>query len=191
MSSETSIERKADPSGSATFQPWQLFTLAALVGATAVVFVSRSSGPAGVIVLSVTVGAAAFAGLAAFRTFAPLVGREETGPEMLGGRTKAALEREKSLVLRSIKDLEFDHAMHKVSDKDFEEMGVRLRLRAARLLRQLDQGTSYRQEIEREIVKRLGVAPAARARGCAACGATNDADAKFCKGCGTQLEMAG
>jgi hypothetical protein len=109
---------------------------------------------------------------------------------MLGGRTKAALDREKSLVLRSIKDLEFDHAMRKVSDKDFEDMGARLRVRAARLLRQLDQGTSYRQEIEREIAKRLGTTPAARARACAACGASNDADAKFCKGCGTKLEAA-
>ena len=50
---------------------------------------------------------------------------------MLGGRTRAALEREKTLSLRSIKELEFDRAMGKVSEKDFAEMGARLRARAA------------------------------------------------------------
>ena len=43
---------------------------------------------------------------------------------MLGGRTRAALEREKALVLRSIKELEFDRAMGKVSEKDFAEMSA-------------------------------------------------------------------
>ena len=43
---------------------------------------------------------------------------------------RAALEREKALVLRSIKELEFDRAMGKVSPKDFDEMAGRLRARA-------------------------------------------------------------
>ena len=122
---------------------------------------------------------------------------------MLGGRTRAALEREKALVLRSIKELEFDRAMGKVSEKDFAEMSGRLRARAARLMRQLDAGAGYREQIEREIEKRLGKAPepvsrdrrvyAARpglrcAAVCASCNTTNDADARFCKGCGTALE---
>ena len=64
--------------------------------------------------------------------FSPLAGSDEpAGPQIFGGRTRAALEREKTLVLRSIKDLEFDHAMGKVSEKDFAEMGARLRARAA------------------------------------------------------------
>lgn len=183
MSSETSTDRTE-------FQPWQLFTLAALVAATALVFIARDSGPAGVTLLSLTVGAAAFAGLAAFRAFAPLVRHEEPGPEILAGRTRAALEREKTLVLRSINDLEFDRAMGKLSEKDFAEMSARLRTRAAGLLRQLDQRTSYRQEIEKELAKRLGSTPTARAaHACATCGAANDADAKFCKNCGTKIEV--
>ena len=161
-----------------------------------VVFVTSESGPAGVVVLSLTVGAAAFSGLAAFRTFAPLTGLEVRGPEVLGGRTRAALEREKMLVLRSIKDLEFDRAMGKVSEKDFTEMVARLRSRAAGLLRQLDQGTSYRQDIERELTRRIGQTPApgqTPARGTARCGAcdtVNEADAKFCKNCGGRLGQA-
>ena len=211
MSSETSTE-------SQQLQPWQLFTLAALVGATVVVFVSRDVGPAGVILLSITVGATAFVGMAAWRTIAPLTGREEpTGPDVVGGRTRAALEREKTLVLRSIKDLEFDRAMGKIAEKDFAEMSARLRARAARLLRQLDSGANYRDEIEQEIARRVGAGPDApahdkqagrgmkpspaatplvtdaRADGAAracACGVTNDPDARFCKGCGSKLEAA-
>jgi len=180
MSSETSTE---------AFQPWQLFTLAGLIGATVVVFLAQGQTPAGVILLSLTIFAAALVGYAAWRTLAPLTGSEEgTGPQILGGRTRAALEREKTLVLRAIKDLEFDHAMGKMSDKDFAEMTGRLRIRAAGLLRQLDAGTGYRDQIEKEIAKRLGDRPAARANRCAACNTKNDIDARFCKHCGAALE---
>lgn len=182
MSSETSTD---------TFQPWQLFTLAGLLGATVVVFVSQGQTPAGVVLLSLTIFAAALVGFAAWRTFAPLAAADEgAGPQMLAGRTRAALEREKTLVLRAIKDLEFDHAMRKVSDKDFAEMTARLRVRAVGLLRQLDAGSGYREQIEKEIEKRVGhpVATAARVNSCPACATTNDADARFCKQCGTALD---
>src|SRR4051812_29412445 len=150
MSSATSTEPQP-------LQPWQFFTLAGLVGATIVVFLSEGQSPAGIILLSLVIFGAASIGVAAWRTFSPLSSRDEpAGPQMFGGRTRAALFREKSLVLRSIKDLEFDHAMGKVSDKDFAEMGARLRARAAGLIRQLDAGTSYRDEIQAEIDKRIG-----------------------------------
>ena len=94
----------------------------------------------------------------AARTVAPLVAPdlgEQT--EMVGGRTRAALEREKFLVLRSIKEVEFDRAMGKISDADFHEVAGRLRARAAGLLRQLDADSSgYRALIERELATRVG-----------------------------------
>ena len=192
MSSATSTD---------SLQPWQLFTLAGLIGATVVVFVSRGQTPAGIILLSLTIFAAAVVGLAAWRTFAPLSSDEDgSGPQMLGGRTRAALEREKTLVLRSIKELEFDRAMGKVSEKDFAEMSARLRMRAAGLIRQLDAGAVYRDEIEKEIARRVRPshsessrvaskeATARAAPGvCAACATANDADARFCKHCGASL----
>lgn len=179
-----------------SLQPWQFFTLAGLVGATIVVFLSEGQTPAGIILLSLIIFGAAAVGAAAWRMFSPLSGIEEpTGPQIFGGRTRAALEREKSLVLRSIKDLEFDHAMGKVSDKDFAEMGARLRARAAGLIRQLDAGTSYRQAIEAEVEKRVHAkkpeqqpaVPAATTKLCLSCCTQNDPDARFCKGCGYQL----
>jgi hypothetical protein len=193
MSSETSTEShfsggELPHSRSDSLQPWQLFTLAGLVGATITVFLSRGQSPAAVILLSLTVFAAAAVGIAALRTVMPLTSKAAPDTtQVLGGRTRAALEREKSLVLRSIKELEFDRAMGKVSEKDFAEMSARLRARAARLLRQLDAGAGYRDQIEREIERRLGKAPVA-AGVCAGCGTKNDADARFCKGCGKAME---
>ena len=199
MSSATSIEShdpvplKPDPAAGA-FQPWQLFTLAGLIGATVVVFFSRGQTPAALILLSLTVFFAAILGVAAWRMLAPLTGKEDpAGPQILGGRTRAALEREKALVLRSIKELEFDRAMGKLSEKDFAEMSGRLRMRAAGLLRQLDAGSGYRAQIEQEIARRIGVRsePSGRplARACASCGKENDADARFCNNCGARLEL--
>jgi hypothetical protein len=209
MSSETSTEPLAPPrapSGPGALEPWQLFTLAGLLGATAVVLVSRGQPPAGIVLLSLTILTAAVVGIAAWRTLAPFTGwGHAVGPQVVGGRTRAALEREKALVLRSIKELEFDRAMGKVSDKDFTEMSGRLRLRAAGLLRQLDAGSAYRAQIEKEIERRIGAAPASKAPAsvtpattaaasrayavaCASCGQDNDVDARFCKHCGTRLE---
>jgi hypothetical protein len=193
-----------------SLQPWQFFTLAGLVGATIVVFLSEGQSPVSIILLSLIIFGAAGVGIAAWRMFSPLAGASEpVGPQIFGGRTRAALEREKTLVLRSIKDLEFDHAMGKVSDKDFSEMGARLRARAGGLIHQLDAGTSYRQAIEAEIEKRVGRADVARSAAaersaakrsdagrsdaktttklCLSCCTHNDPDARFCKGCGYQL----
>jgi hypothetical protein len=196
MSSETSTEPQP------SFEPWQLFTLAGLIGATIAVFMARGESPAAVIMISITIFAAAAVGIAALRTFLPLTQKSSIdGPRMLGGRTRTALEREKALALRSIKELEFDRAMGKVSEKDFAEMSGRLRARAARLMRQLDAGTGYRNEIEQEVAKRIGQAPggsdrlraegasaANRAIACASCGTGNDIDARFCKHCGHSME---
>ena len=113
---------------------------------------------------------------------------------MIGERTRVALEREKMLSLRSIKELEFDRAMGRLSDEDWREMSGRLRTRAAGLIRQLDAGSGYREQIERDLAKRLQDRNARlkpsrseAERVCASCDAGNDADAKFCKGCGARL----
>jgi hypothetical protein len=190
MSSETSI-KEAAPS----LPAWQLFALAGLVGATIVVFVSRGQSPAAIILLSLVVFAAAAAGAAALRMLRPFIGGEESlAVPLVGGRARGAIEREKTLVLRSIKELEFDYAMGKVSDQDFAEMGLRLRTRAAGLIRQLDAGASYSALIEQELAQRLaasGVNPARREnKFCTLCGTPAAAAARFCGQCGHRLESA-
>jgi membrane protease subunit (stomatin/prohibitin family) len=121
---------------------------------------------------------------------------------MIGHRTRAALEREKLMTLRALKELEFDRAMGKLSDADWQEMSARLRARATGLIRQLDSGGGYRQQIERDLATRLAAAPAetiaqkqtdrpestvATGNFCTECGTKNEADAKFCKNCGHRL----
>jgi len=203
MSSETSTEPQPRD---AAFEPWQLFTLAGLIGATIAVFMARGESPSAVILISLTIFAAAAVGIAALATFLPLVQKTTaTGGQVLGGRTRAALEREKTLALRAIKELEFDRAMGKVSEKDFAEMSARLRARAARLMRQLDAGVGYRDEIEREVAKRIGAVPQAAAEPiaeaaevvapsakpaafCTSCGAPRGPADRFCAQCGKALE---
>jgi hypothetical protein len=210
MSSETSTDHvRLKPDHG--LEPWQFFALAALGCATAVTFMARGQGPLAVILLGVLMATAALVGYAALRALRPLVSADEDRTPMVGQRTRVALEREKLMTLRSIKELEFDRAMGRLSDEDWHEMSGRLRARAARLMRQLDAGANYRDQIERDLAKRIagapeggakpprtdrpaaavedatGVSPSAE-RVCAACSTANDADARFCKGCGQPLD---
>ena len=205
MSSETSTSKvrlKPDPSDPG-LQPWQFFVLAALGCATAVTFMARGQGPTVIVLLGFLMGGAALVGYAALRTLRPLVTAEEDRTVMVGQRTRVALEREKLMTLRSIKELEFDRAMGRLSDEDWKDMSGRLRSRVARLMKQLDAGTGYREQIEKDLDARLNTlrpddkmprdgaddhsAKAAAERVCGSCATPNDADAKFCKGCGARL----
>src|SRR5262245_36493534 len=193
-----------------SLQPWQFFVLAALGCATAVAYLARGQGIAVVVLGTVLMFGAGLVGLAALRALRPLVSPEGDRVPMVGQRTRAALEREKLLTLRTIKELEFDRAMGKLSDADWQEMSTRLRSRAAGLLRQLDAAHGYRDQIEKDLAKRLddGTArlkprdpagPVERdsrdqmeregsaERFCTACSTANDGDARFCKECGQKL----
>ena len=162
--------------------------LAGLGCATVALFASRGQGVTAVVLLTVMMAATALVGLSVLRMLRPLVSPEDDRTSMIGQRTRVALEREKMLALRAIKELEFDRAMDKLSDTDWREMSGRLRARASRLMRQLDAGTGYRDQIERDVAKRIGeAAPATANRACGSCQTVNDKDARFCKGCGNKL----
>ena len=159
MSSETSTEQapsRADSPNDPLSQacsPGSSSFSAALGCATAVTFLARGQGVTAVLLLAVLMAATALVGLAALRAIAARVAGKTTARAMIGQRTRAALEREKTLALRTIKELEFDRAMGKMSDEDFREMSGRLRARASRLIRQLDAGSGYRAQIERDLGK--------------------------------------
>lgn len=199
MSSATSTDDQG-------LRPWQFFLLAGMLSATGVVLVAGGQTPASIIVLSLTVVSASFVAVGAYRALVPLVTPERVEqPPLIVGRTRASLEREKTLTLRAIKELEFDYAMGKVARGDFEEMTGRLRARAMRLMRELDTGGGYRDEIERELAARLDRPARAQAADGASpkaepsatpipspceCGTVNDPDARFCKSCGSKLAAA-
>jgi hypothetical protein len=197
-------------------KPWQFFLLAGMLGATAAVVVATGQSMGAIVALSVTVVAASMVGLAAYRMLLPFVSPQAVlAAEVSSGRLRAALEREKTLVLRAIKDLEFDRSMGKVAPADFDEMSGRLRARALDLIQQLDGSGAYRARIEEELAARLKKAPALKTAdkvtagsltpetasaavpavsgstlACAECGTQNDPDARFCKACGARMAVA-
>jgi len=195
MTSSAILTEEKEP----LLQPWQFFLLGGMLAATATVIVATGQSPANIIILSITIVAVSFVGLGAYRMLSPLVSNQPDMPVTIGGRTRVALEREKTLVLRSIKELEFDFAMGKMAKADFDEMSARLRSRAVRLMKQLDAGGGYREQIQAEVAARLSQDPStirlkadapvkADAPGtCESCGMQNDTDAKFCKNCGAKL----
>ena len=170
-----------------------LFVIAALTVSIGAFILLRGQPLEALTAVAVTLVAAGLAGAAAYRTIAPLTGVSDHSPALIGGRTKAALERDKALTLRAIKDLEFDRAMGKVSEADFVEMRDRLRARAVRLLRQLNGAEMYRPLIARDLEARLSTAAAADhvAPTCLECGAAIDHEARFCKMCGRPVVGAG
>jgi hypothetical protein len=194
MSSATST----DPG----LRPWQLFLLAGMLAATAVVLVSAGQTMSSIVVLSLTVVASSLVAVAAFQVLGPLLVADAPVETPIEGHARQALEREKALVLRSIKEIEFDHAMRKTASADFEELRGRLRARAVRLMQQLD-ASGYRDAVERDLATRAAAsasrppagpatpaglaAPAVAGTICAACQTANDGDARFCKQCGASL----
>lgn len=217
MSSATSIDRRRPglqtPPGEAGeetrpadagFHVGHFFVLLSLIAATVAVIMTRDNTPQHLILLSLAVGGVGLASYGVYRMLAPFAFGEGAGAvEPIGERLRADLEREKTLVLRSIKELEFDHAMGKLSPKDFEEMSGRLRARAIGIIKQLDSG-GYREIIERDLAARIGRSPSrstadgsttpsaacAKQTGWCECGVPNDQDARFCKACGSRLGAA-
>ena len=148
----------------------------------------------------------AFAAAALWRVIDPLARPDAGTPEVTvhSRGFLRELEREKQLVLKAIKEIEFDYQMRKIAERDYREMVERYRNRAMRLISEIDAGGDYRGLIEKELKLRLDLpaadpapatpaatsttapAPAARPL-CAACKTENDTDAKFCKSCGGKL----
>ncbi len=196
MSSESSTSgaRVARDSG---FQPRHLYLLLAMAAATWAVVVARDTHPAALLLLSAAILAA---GLTAAALHQALSGFLTPGasrpPAVLEKHAREALEGDKVLVLRAIKELEFDHNMRKISDADFAEIGGRLRERAMAIMAELDRLAEAEEPQQAEPSSSAGSrragttattdAPPA-ARYCGACGAAREPGARFCVQCGASL----
>jgi hypothetical protein len=102
------------------------------------------------------------------------------------GRTDE-LEREKRVLLKAIKECEFDRDTGKLDDGEAAAAIRRYRARAVAILRALDErpAPSVEADIEAELARRLAQAGP---RACPTCALENDDDAAFCKKCGAKLE---
>jgi len=196
--------KPVEPAPASVLGTWSFFLIAGLVTSIAAVVLLRGRPPAAIGLVIFSVAAAGLVGMAALRLLAPLAGLgPEQGPTV-HGRARAALERDKALTLRALKELEFDRAMGKVAEPDFVEMRGLLRQRAMRLIRQLEGGEVYKTLIERDLATLTPTAPSAPSAPsaptapsapnapvspdtCLSCGTVNDNDARFCKHCGNSL----
>ena len=186
MSSEISTR----PAGS--FQAWHFYLLLGMAAATVAVWRAVDTQPAALLLLSGAVLAAGLVAIGVHYTILAFLGDVRLDRARLDDRTRAELEQEKARVLRSIKELEFDRAMRKVGDADYEDINTRLRARALSIMEQLEQVP----EGEAPAVDDTRDEPAARVdprntgavgAACPSCGAANDADARFCKACGSKV----
>jgi hypothetical protein len=116
------------------------FAIGGPMAATITVMLSGDPSAPRLVLTSLTIGAAALVAMAMHRTLWPLV-RGDAGPQpaVTDGRPREALAREKLLVLRSLKELEFDFSMGKLSAGDYQDMSDRLRSRALGLMRALGE----------------------------------------------------
>ena len=189
MSSATSTERRA-PSGDAGFQPWHFFLLLSMAAATAAVVLSRNAHPAALLLLSGAVVASGLVGWAIFRAVSGFLGLQTAAGAPLADDMVSLLEREKMLTLRAIKELDFDHAMGKVSEADYADISRHLRARAMTLMQDLERAAAIPTV---QPAARPAARPSAQPKAadqsavCGACGTRNDADARFCKSCGGKL----
>jgi hypothetical protein len=121
-----------------------------------------------------------------------------------------ALSEEKGRILRSLKDVEGEHALGKMDDADHEALVAQYRNEAKAVMRELDRlaspGREKAERVAHDYLKRGGLLPQAQPsspglvvepaepaageparRSCPSCSASNEADATFCKACGAPM----
>lgn len=69
-------------------------------------------------------------------------------PKSLQEEERRELQREYNLLRRTLKELELDHNMHKLSEEDYKQSRQRYRERAIRILQTLEDGPEVRGKIE-------------------------------------------
>lgn len=83
-------------------------------------------------------------------------GVEHHGVDVGVSEQRASLLDEKNALLRSIKDMEFEREVDKISEEDHERLDTRLRARAREVLRLLDEDVEpYRRKAEQLVAERL------------------------------------
>ena len=126
-----------------------------------------------------------------------LAGDADVEPELESAATRSppsALTERKRRALRALKDIEQEHAVGKIDDADFASLQAEYRERAKEVIREMDASLDpwrdkaeslVRAHLEKRAASRPAHAPSRSA--CPKCEASNDADAAFCKKCGTKL----
>lgn len=185
MTNSGSSTESSRARGDSGFQPWHFYMLLSLAGATWAVIQARHTHPAALLLISAAVIGAGLVASAMHQALVGFLTGGTVADEPVSERRREFLEQEKAIVLRSIKELEFDRAMGKMGEQDFNDVSGRLRARAVEILEELERAADRKP---RTPVPPPARTPAARTTvSCANCHTSNEPDARFCKHCGTKL----
>jgi hypothetical protein len=144
------------------------------------------------------ISCAALVAIAGFYILMPLFAESKTAIdiELLAETELDRLLSRKAMIYRNVKDLDFEHAMGRLSDADYHRLDADYKNDAAILLQKLDQLGTFEgldEAIEKDIAARKAklFAPVAtqsrEALHCPSCGAEIIPGKKFCGDCGKRI----
>lgn len=132
-----------------------------------------------------------------------LVALEESEPSLddaLAFYSSSAEDEKKQSVLRALKDLDYERALGKLSEADFERLRAQYRAEARALIGATAPSSPAFEQAKRALALELSAAPRKAEADlqptpstpvdhpcCPQCNGLNDPDAKFCKHCGKPL----
>jgi hypothetical protein len=136
--------------------------------------------------------------LAAGYTLMPLFRepRHYLAVDLLAETELDRLSDRKAVIYRSLRDLEFEHGMGRLSETDFKRLEAEYKNEAASILQKLDQldaSEKLDEKIEKDIASRKSKLytsdskPAQESLRCPSCGAEVIPGKKFCADCGRQI----
>ncbi|NOY57680.1 MAG: zinc ribbon domain-containing protein [Calditrichaeota bacterium] len=96
------------------------------------------------------------------------------------------LESDKENVISTLKEMEFDYQMGKISTTDFDDLNQNYRRKAAQIIQSIEEMKNHTSDndIEAEI-RRYRQTP--NRRFCINCGTARQQEDKFCSNCGASL----
>jgi len=121
----------------------------------------------------------------------PLLQKDTTWVSMMMDYQE--LEDEKRRVYGNIADLEFDYAMGRLSEKDFNAVRQGFLKEAGRVIKKLDEqdASAIMKQIERDVESLGGNKKKKHSKKgnmCPDCGTKNAPEAKYCMSCGESLK---
>ena len=184
MSSAISTDPDSAPDDS--FRPWHIFALLSMAAAAVIVWAARNTHPLSLLLLTAGVLACGFVGYTVYRALSALLDTGED-PAPIPERAREALVREKALLLRSIKELEFDKSMGKIGEADYAEISGRLRARALSLMQDIERADApfTRAEVQGKRQRRKGQRARGRAKGKGQTPHDEQGSSTACSECGT------
>jgi len=100
------------------------------------------------------------------------------------------LDERKAAIYESLRDLQFEYRVNKLSDEDYQTTKVELQKELARVLAETDRIKAEMGVPGKAAVPATTAAPAPKPNTCPSCGAAFEKPLKFCGECGKPMAVA-